>query len=91
MNTKQQREMKQTAIDFLAEFLKQYDCAHSSLDYYKFGIPMHTFDKKIGQAKEMEKKQIMDAWIEGGEYGYLSQESDRALSEQYYNETFKKQ
>jgi hypothetical protein len=35
-----------------------------------------------------EKEQIMDAWIEGGEYGYLSQESDRVLAEQYYNETF---
>jgi hypothetical protein len=40
------------------------------------------------QAKEIEKQQIMDAWIEGGEYGYLSQESDRVLAEQYYNETF---
>jgi hypothetical protein len=37
---------------------------------------------------EKEKEQIMDAWIEGGEYGYLSQESDRVLAEQYYNETF---
>jgi len=40
------------------------------------------------QAKEMEKEQIMDAWIEAGEHGYLSQESDRVLAEQYYNETF---
>jgi hypothetical protein len=37
---------------------------------------------------EKEKEQIMDAWIEAGEYGYLSQESDRVLAEQYYNETF---
>ena len=50
----------------------------------------------INQAKNLiehiylkkEKEQIMDAWIEGGEYGYLSQESDRVLAEQYYNETF---
>ena len=47
--------MKQTSIDFLEEFLKQYDCAHSSLDYYELKIPMHIFDKKIGQAKEIEK------------------------------------
>jgi len=41
----------------------------------------------LKKANEMEKKQIMDAWIEGGEYRYLSQESDRLLAEQYYNET----
>ncbi len=46
---------------------------------------------EIESMLEKEKEQIMDAWIIGGEYGYLSQESDRALSEQYYNETFKKQ
>jgi hypothetical protein len=47
--------MKQTAVEYLEEFLKQYDCAYSSLDYYELKIPMHIFDKKIGQAKEMEK------------------------------------
>jgi hypothetical protein len=46
--------MKQTAVEYLEEFLKQYDCAYSSLDYYELKIPMHIFDKKIGQAKEME-------------------------------------
>jgi hypothetical protein len=76
--------MKQTAVDFLEEFLKEYDCAHSSLDYYKFGIPMHTFDKKIGQAKEMEKEQIKDAFILGE-----LQEGFEDEAEHYYNETFK--
>jgi hypothetical protein len=47
--------MKQTAVEYLEEFLKQYDCAYSSLDYCELKIPMHIFDKKIGQAKEMEK------------------------------------
>jgi hypothetical protein len=66
--------MKQTAVDWLIGQLYA-PCR---------GIPSHI----IEQAKEMEKVQIMDAWIEAGEYGYLSQESDRVLAEQYYNETF---
>jgi hypothetical protein len=87
-------QMKQTSIDFLEEFLKQYDCAHSSLDYYELKIPMHIFDKKIGQAKEMEKEQMIDfarsiiidatCSVEG----YVTTEKD---IEEYYNETFNKQ
>ncbi len=42
------------------------------------------FDKKLLQAKEMEKEQIIDAW-EDGCYSYFTKNS-----EQYYNETFKK-
>jgi hypothetical protein len=57
--------MKQTAVEYLEEFLKQYDCAYSSLDYYELKIPMHIFDKKIGQAKEMERQQIKDVWLDG--------------------------
>jgi hypothetical protein len=57
--------MKQTAVEYLEEFLKQYDCAYSSLDYYELKIPMHIFDKKIGQAKEMERQQITDVWLDG--------------------------
>ena len=69
--------MKQTAVEWLAETLR-----FASKDLY---AEMY---EHIEQAKEMEKQQIMDAWIEGGEYGYLSQESDRVLAEQHYNETF---
>jgi hypothetical protein len=69
--------MKQTAVEWLAETLR-----FANKELY---AEMY---EHIEQAKEMEKEQIMDAWIEGGEYGYLSQESDRVLAEQYYNETF---
>jgi hypothetical protein len=66
--------MKQTAVDWLYGFMLK---------------PLSQWpDDMWDQAKEMEKVQIMDAWIEAGEYGYLSQESDRVLAEQYYNETF---
>jgi hypothetical protein len=53
---------KQTAVESLKDFFKQYDLAHSSLDYYEFKIPMHIFDKKFEEAKEIEKDQ-MDAEI----------------------------
>ena len=69
--------MRQTAVEWLAETLR-----FANKELY---AEMY---EHIEQAKEMEKVQIMDAWIEAGEYGYLSQESDRVLAEQYYNETF---
>jgi hypothetical protein len=47
---------QQTAVDSLKDFFKQYDLAHSSLDYYEFKIPMHIFDLKFQEAKEMEKE-----------------------------------
>ena len=42
--------------------------------------------KIVKQAKEMEKKQITDAYIEGGIKGFDLFADDY---EQYYNETFK--
>ena len=76
--------MKQTAVEWLEEFLKQHDCAYSSLDYYEFKIPMHIFDKKFEKAKEMERQQIIDAWWDG-----VSNWDNESTAEQYYNETFK--
>ena len=39
---------------------------------------------------EKEKEQIRDAWIEGGGYSRLSEESDRILAEEYYSQTYNK-
>jgi hypothetical protein len=78
--------MKQTSIDFLEEFLKQYDCAHSSLDYYELKIPMHIFDKKIGQAKEMEKEQMVDFVIK-----WMDKDDRKDDIIKHYNETYNKQ
>jgi hypothetical protein len=50
---------KQTLVESLKDFFKQYDLAHRNLDYYEFKIPMHIFDKKFEQAKEMEKEKII--------------------------------
>ena len=71
--------MKQSSIEWLQQALEDTILTHEQI--------MQTIGL-FEQAKEIEKQQIMDAWIEGGEYGYLSQESDRVLAEKYYNETF---
>ena len=78
--------MKQTAVDLLEEFLKQYDCAYSSLDYYELKIPMHIFDKKIGQAKEMEKEQMVDFVIK-----WMDKDDRKDDIIKHYNETYNKQ
>jgi hemoglobin-like flavoprotein len=76
--------MKQTAVEWFEKNISKYISYHYDKAYEEHDEVTKIFE----QAKEMEKEQIMDAWIEGGEYGYLSQESDRVLAEQYYNETF---
>jgi len=71
--------MKQTAMQ------KVYELVKSGLSPEKV-VKYLLIDEELMLDKERE--QIEDAWIEGGECGYLSQESDRVLAEQYYNETF---
>jgi hypothetical protein len=66
--------MKQTAVDWLIGQLYA-PCR---------GIPSHI----IEQAKEMEKEQIKDAWIDGDNSDCLSEQDSSDFAEQYYNETF---
>jgi hypothetical protein len=73
--------MKQTAVEWLIEGLDK-------IYHIKEKFLPSDWEFLEETSKKMEKEQIMDAWIEAGEYGYLSQESDRVLAEQYYNETF---
>ena len=56
--------------------------------YYPNYIPKEIFE----QAKEMEKQQIIDAYRNGRSDQQSSRESIffSRMSEQYYNETFKK-
>jgi hypothetical protein len=65
--------MEQTAVEWLIEthFGSIENCTPD-------------FRNKIEQAKEMEKQQIIDAYIEG-----YSAPENLGDSEQYYNETFK--
>jgi hypothetical protein len=71
--------MKQTAVQLVYKLLKSGLPPEQVVNYL-------LIDEEL--VLEKEKEQIMYAWIEGGECGYLSQESDRVLAEQYYNETF---
>jgi hypothetical protein len=66
--------MKQTAVEWLYErFL-----------FAGYAAPAEWKEK----AKEMQKEHIQEAWIEGGGYSRLSEENDRMLAEQYYNENY---
>jgi hypothetical protein len=68
--------MKQTAVEWLYErFL-----------FAGYAAPAEWKEK----AKEMQKEHIQEAWIEGGGYSRLSEENDRMLAEQYYQETYGK-
>jgi hypothetical protein len=67
--------MKQTAVEWLV-YVVQSNIA-----------PNYIPKEIVKQAKEMEKQQIIDAFI-----GYDSDTKDNLeVAEQYYNETFKQQ
>jgi hypothetical protein len=65
--------MKQTAIEWLTEKLRA-----------EFGFAFS--DNILEQAKEMERKQIIDAFIIGKNNNYIDFSTE---AKQYYNETFK--
>ena len=63
--------MKKTAVEQLAIYLK--------------GITSLNCDEVIAKAKEMEKEQISNAWLNSLTKG------DYNSADEYYNETFKQQ
>jgi hypothetical protein len=67
-------EKQQTAVEWLVNEMPVIDWADP---YWKV---------KLEKAKEMEKEQIIDAYIDG-----YSAESWNADSEQYYNEIYKQE
>jgi hypothetical protein len=69
--------MKQTAVEWLAETLR-----FANKELY---AEMY---EDIEQAKEIEKEQIKDAWIDGENSDCLSEQDSSDFAEQYYNETF---
>jgi hypothetical protein len=66
--------MKQTAVEFLCDEL------HNVIELYK--SEWEELDSIVKKAKEMEKKQIIDA------YNYGQQIPPFEYAEQYYNKTF---
>lgn len=70
--------MKQTAIEWLID----------ELDYETIS----KFNFKLEKAKEMEKEQIIDAWLSAWKDSMLNPLEDKYYqpeAEQYYNETYK--
>jgi hypothetical protein len=65
--------MKQTAVEWLIDELTD-----NGIDYLDLAYEI------IEKAKEMEKQQIVDAYIEG-----YSSNLNAGDSEKYYNETYK--
>ena len=68
--------MKQTALEFLLSYLPQIDYGNDP--YY---------DEIINKAKELERKQILDACESAERRDFWVKYED---FEDYYNETFKK-
>jgi len=82
--------MKQTAVEWLVERIKlDSKSKENSNGGISFTIGLSKIDKIFEQAKEMEKEQMIDAfvecWKENMPEGYECKQS----AEQYYNETFK--
>jgi hypothetical protein len=78
--------MKQTAVEWLVEQLKEYDFADiKDQENYIIKIQSWVLAEKIEQAKEMEKEQIKNAYYTGGDD--VEDNRDRE-AEKYYNETY---
>jgi hypothetical protein len=71
--------MKQTAVEWL--HTKLSTCTSEEL--------VGNINNWFEQAKEMEKEQIMGAWIDGDNNDCLSEQDSFDFAKQYYNETFK--
>ena len=79
--------MKQTAVEwFVEEFFN-----HSRISTFHTGqqeevITLKQFEKIVDQAKEIEKGQMIDTFVEGMRCQNF--DPNRGRGEQYYNATF---
>ena len=83
--------MKQTAVEWLVEQLKEYDFADiKDQENYIIKIQSWVLAEKIEQAKEMEKEQILESYKHGQNNGYMYRDGNSNIiqAEQYYNETY---
>lgn len=77
--------MKQTAVGWLGKELESYG------DPQFCKIEWEQLDLLIQQAKEMEKEQIKDSFVECWKLNVPDGIECTLDAEQYYNETFKEQ
>ena len=79
--------MKQTAVEWLVDQLKS-----TRKKYMGFKNIDIDYQEIIKQAKEMEKEQIKNAFVDGADKEEMFNNENRAFitdAEQYYNKTFK--
>jgi hypothetical protein len=78
-----------TAVEWLNKQLQIMDSkSYNNLIQIKIG--RNNYREIIQQAKEMEKEQIMDAWLEGNSTECDADKFAQIMEmEQYYTETFK--
>ena len=75
---------KETAVEWLAEQLKEYDFADiKDSENYIIKIPAWILTEKQEQAQEMDKQQKIDAYNQG-EFN----QGCNGSAEQYYKETY---
>ena len=77
--------MEQTAVEWLVDYLtniKELPFIRQDLNINEQNILKDIID----QAKEMEKEQIIEAYLQGQYDGDIIRDTD---AEQYYNQTFK--
>ena len=72
---------QQTAVEWLKKELETYGSS------FKLELSWELLDELINQAKELEKKHIIDAHLTGLIHPLEMEATKQA--EQYYNETFK--
>lgn len=75
--------MKQTAVEWLIQQIEK----DSDIIFYERNL--HPYEEYIEQAKQMEKEQIMDAYLKNHLQGCWMKNTPEEYAEQYYNETFK--
>ncbi len=81
--------MKQTAIQQAIVMVRsRMESMDETLMGKHTAHHLQQVERRFYELLEVEKEQIKEAWIEGGGYSRLSEENDRMLAEQYYNETF---
>jgi hypothetical protein len=77
--------MKQTAVEWLEEQLKEYDFSPRD-NTYLIEIPSWIWTEKLEQAKEMEKQQIIDFGYDIADKLACGVFRDKKDMEEIYNE-----
>ena len=82
--------MKQTAVEWLVDNLSGHDLLNTRTDNSIRNLNnMIKIEELIDQAKEMEKEQMKDAFVECWKSNVPDGIECKLDAEQYYNETFK--